>query len=123
MFNKENTINERIIKARRALGMSQAKFAAGIKLSDGYIAKIETGKRRAHDRIIKIISMIYGVNEERLKPGRGNMFDRIEDFKSEQITGIFKKLDPLFQDYVLTQLGRLLEIQGILKTSPQQEEK
>jgi transcriptional regulator with XRE-family HTH domain len=115
MSNENGTVESRILEARRALGMSQARFATGIKLSDGYIAKIEMGKRRANDRIIKIISVVYGVNEEWLKSGKGNMFDKIEDFKTEQIISIFRRLDPLFQDYVLQQLDKLLEIQGVIK--------
>jgi transcriptional regulator with XRE-family HTH domain len=106
-------INHRIVEVRHALALSQVKFAEAIKLSYGYLAAIELGNRRVNDRLIKIISMTFGVNEDWLKTGQGEMFDKIEDFKLEQIISIFKKLAPSFQDYVLKQLDLLLELQGV----------
>jgi transcriptional regulator with XRE-family HTH domain len=102
-------INQRIAASRHALGLSQVKFAEKIKISSGYIASIEMGIRRVNDRIIKIISMTFGVNEAWLKSGQGAMFDDIEDFKLNQVMSIFRKLDPSFQDYVIKQLDMLLE--------------
>ncbi|GHT82526.1 hypothetical protein FACS1894137_01580 [Spirochaetia bacterium] len=57
--------------------------------------------------------MTHGINYEWLKDGTGNMFDKVEDFKLEQIIRIFKKLDPSFQDYVLKQFDNLLALQEI----------
>jgi transcriptional regulator with XRE-family HTH domain len=116
MRDDGNAINQRVVEARHALKLSQAKFAGEIKISKGYIASIETGLRRVNDRIIKIISMTFGINETWLKSGRENMFDNIEDHKLNQVIAIFKKLDPSFQDYVIKQLDILLELQGIRKT-------
>jgi transcriptional regulator with XRE-family HTH domain len=109
----DEQINQRIVEARHALKLSQAKFAEKIKISNSYIGSIEMGIRRVNDRIIKIISMTFGVNEVWLKSGRGTMFDNIENFKLNQVIVIFKKLDPSFQDYVIKQLDDLLELQGI----------
>jgi transcriptional regulator with XRE-family HTH domain len=109
----DTAVNRRVIEARHALDLSQAKFAETIRISKGYMASIEMGIRRVNDRIIKIISMTYGINEIWLKSGRGKMFDGADDFKLNQVVSIFKKLDPLFQDYVIKQLAILLELQGI----------
>jgi ribosome-binding protein aMBF1 (putative translation factor) len=106
-------INERLIEARHTLGLSQVEFAENIKISNGYIASIEVKNRRVNDRIIKIVSMTYGINYEWLKNGTGNMFDKVDDFKLEQIIKIFRKLDPSFQDYVLKQFDNLLTLQEI----------
>jgi transcriptional regulator with XRE-family HTH domain len=106
-------INQRIIEARHALELSQVKFAEKIKISSGYMASIESGIRRVNDRIIKIISMTFGINEVWLKSGRGNMYDDVEDFKLTEVVSLFKKLDPSFQDYVIKQLNMLLELQGL----------
>lgn len=107
----DKEINKRILDSRRALGLTQAKFAARLKMNQSYIGAIELGNRRANDRIIRLVSMTYGVSEEWLKTGAGEMFDRIEDFKLEQIVQNFKKLDPLLQDYLLKQLDLLLDYQ------------
>ncbi|GHV83358.1 hypothetical protein AGMMS50212_07130 [Spirochaetia bacterium] len=111
MVEIDQQINKRVFEARHTLGFTQAKFAAGLKINASYLASIELGNRRVNDRIIKIISMTYGVNEEWLKSGAGSMFDKIEDFKLEQIINNFKKLDGLLQDYLLKQLDLLLEYQ------------
>ncbi|MDR1421025.1 MAG: helix-turn-helix transcriptional regulator [Treponema sp.] len=111
----DTAINRRIVEARHALNLSQARFAEMIKISKGYMASIEMGIRRVNDRIIKIISMTFGINEIWLKSGRGEMLDGADDFKLNQVVSVFKKLDPLFQDYVIKQLAMLLELQGIKK--------
>jgi transcriptional regulator with XRE-family HTH domain len=118
MTNDDKAINRRVVEARHALKLSQAKFAGEIKISKGYMASIETGIRRVNDRIIKIIAMTFGINETWLKSGRENMFGNVEDHKLDQVVTIFKKLDPAFQDYVIRQLDILLELQGISKTEP-----
>jgi transcriptional regulator with XRE-family HTH domain len=113
MTDDENAIIQRVVETRHALKLSQTSFAERIKISRGYIASIEMGNRRVNDRIIKIISMTFGVNETWLKSGQGKMFDDVEDFKLNQVISIFKKLDPSFQDYVIKQLDMLLDLQGI----------
>jgi transcriptional regulator with XRE-family HTH domain len=113
MTVEDKTINQRIVAARHALDLSQVKFAERIKISSGYLASIEMGIRRVNDRIIKMISMTCGVNENWLKTGGGSMFDNVEDFKLSQVIATFKKLDPSFQDYLIKQLDILLELQGI----------
>jgi transcriptional regulator with XRE-family HTH domain len=92
--------------------LSQAKFAEKIKISTSYMGSIEMGIRRVNDRLIKIISMTFGINETWLKSGQGKMFDDVEDFKLNQVVAIFKKLDLSFQDYVIKQLDMLMELQG-----------
>jgi transcriptional regulator with XRE-family HTH domain len=113
MTVEDKAINQRIVTARHALELSQAKFAERVKISNSYMGAIELGTRRVNDRIIKMISMTCGVNENWLKTGGGSMFDNIEDFKLSQVIATFKKLDPSFQDYLIKQLDILLELQGI----------
>jgi transcriptional regulator with XRE-family HTH domain len=96
--------NQRLLLVRQALGLSQKKFAEGIKLSKTYQGNIELGRQPVNDRLIKLISMTYGASEEWLKTGAGDMFDKIEDHKLRQIIDLFKKLDDTGQDCVLEQL-------------------
>lgn len=105
------SVNERIKEVRRTLGLSQAKFAAGISISNGYIAGIELGKRRANDRIIKLICAQYQVSEAWLKEGVGEMFTTAPDARLEHIIRAFEGLRPEFQDYVLEQIDRLKALQ------------
>lgn len=103
--------NKRIKQIRQELGLSQAAFAKGISISNGYIAGLELGNRNVNDRIIKLICAAYNVNENWLKTGDGSMFIKAVDPRTEHATAIFKQLNPKFQDYVLDQIEKLLKMQ------------
>jgi transcriptional regulator with XRE-family HTH domain len=105
------TINERILEARKKLGLSQIKFAQGIKISNGYQASIELNNRKVNDRIIQLISTNFGISEEWLKTGQGDMLGHYDDFELEQIINVYKRLDPDFRHYLLKQLDILLALQ------------
>lgn len=106
------TVNQRIKEVRLALGLSQAKFAQAISISNGYIAGIELGNRNVNDRLIKLVSATYNVSEEWLKTGEGSMFKEQPNQLTELATSIFKELKPEYQEYVLKQIDQLLEIQN-----------
>ncbi|MBR6301180.1 helix-turn-helix transcriptional regulator [bacterium] len=109
------SINYRIKELREILGLSQAKFAKNISISNGYIAEIELGNRKINDRIIKLICAVYCVNESWLKTGEGNIFiSSFQDQETEHAMRIFKRLSPKFQQYVLNQIENLLELQNAL---------
>jgi transcriptional regulator with XRE-family HTH domain len=105
-----SAVNERVKQVRLALGLSQAKFCKEIFLTSGHYAEIELGNRRINARIIKLIGVIYGVNEHFLKTGEGNMFDKTVDGKIGQIVRIFGELPPEFQDYILQQIEQLKKL-------------
>jgi transcriptional regulator with XRE-family HTH domain len=112
MVGVDKQVYQRIVEARHTLNLSQEQFADGIKISRAHIGAIETGTRRVNDRIIKLITMTFGVNEVWLKTGDGAMFDKADDFRLQQVVSSFKKLDPSFQNYVIKHLDLLLELQG-----------
>lgn len=105
------TANQRIKELRQKLGLSQAKFAKAISISNGYLAGIELGNRKVNDRLIKLISVTFNVREEWLKYGEGDMFNEQPDLLTELAYSTFKELKPEYQEYVLKQIDLLLEIQ------------
>ena len=106
------TCNQRIKEARKALNLSQKDFAVRICLSNTYLAEIETGSRKANDRIIKLCSMVFGISETWIKDGKGDMFYKTPDEKLTRMVSIFNKLPLNFQDYALDQLEGLLKLRG-----------
>jgi transcriptional regulator with XRE-family HTH domain len=90
--------------------MSQAEFAKAIFISNGYIAELESANRRVNDRIIRLISLNFGVNEIWLKNGTGNMFFTTPTEKLQRLTNLFNDLPPQFQDYVIIQIEQLLAV-------------
>jgi transcriptional regulator with XRE-family HTH domain len=102
------TENARIRQARKALNISQKDFAKSIAISNSYLADVENEARKSNDRIIKLVSMTYGVSEKWLKTGEGDMFYKSTDEKITRLVGIFNELPPDFQDYALDQIDKLL---------------
>jgi transcriptional regulator with XRE-family HTH domain len=101
-------INERVIEIRKALGYSQQQFSETIKLSRSCEAGIEIKRRKVNDRLVKMICLTYGVDEEWLKTGRGEMFDTSKDPRLERIIRNFNKMTPLLQDYVMEHIDWLV---------------
>jgi len=102
------TINERIRHLRTTLQLSQAEFAKAIFISNGYAAELENANRKVTDRIAHLISLTFGVNENWLKHGEGNMLFTTPAEKLQRLTSLFNELPPKFQDYALIQIEQLL---------------
>jgi transcriptional regulator with XRE-family HTH domain len=65
---------ERLKKARKMLGFNQKTFAAGLGLSQSHYCWIERGGVEFSDRNIKLVCAVYGINENWLRTGAGEMF-------------------------------------------------
>jgi transcriptional regulator with XRE-family HTH domain len=104
------TANDRIRQARKALKLSQAEFARAVFISNGYIAELECGHKRANDRIVRLVSLTFGVSEQWLKTGEGGMFYKSPGEKLQRMISLFNELPPKFQDYVMAQTEALLHV-------------
>jgi transcriptional regulator with XRE-family HTH domain len=102
------TANDRVRQARKTLKLSQAEFAKAIFISNGYIAELECGHKRVNDRIIHLVSLTFGVSEQWLKTGEGDMFYKSSDEKLKRMISLFNELPPKFQDYIVLQIEQLL---------------
>jgi len=88
--------------------MSQAEFAKSIYVSNGYAADLENANKKVNDRIIHLISLSFGVSEDWLRNGTGNMYFTTPAEKLQRLTSLFNDLPPRFQDYVMVQIEQLL---------------
>lgn len=77
-------MNARFKELRRELKLTQEEFANKMNLSRSYINLIEMGKKVPADRTIKDICREFGVREEWLRDGTGEMF--IPKSKDEEIS-------------------------------------
>jgi len=93
------------------LGLSQAKFSKRIPIANGYIANIELEKREPNERIIKLACATYNINEHWLRTGEGEMFNNSPNPVLDDVIKTFQGLRPEFQEFVLGQVDRLLELQ------------
>jgi transcriptional regulator with XRE-family HTH domain len=104
-------INRRVKELRKALNMTQVSFSQVVSLSSGYLAGIETEKRRVNDRLIKLICSSFNVNETWLRNGAGEMFTQEGDKQFIKLAGLFRELEPRYRDYIFKEIGLLLKMQ------------
>lgn len=67
-------MNKRLKKIRKILGLSQEAFGKKIGVTKTAISRAETGLNNISDMTIKSICREYGINEEWLRNGNGNMY-------------------------------------------------
>lgn len=53
--------------------MKQNDFAQEIKLTQGHVSDIENLRKGVSERIVEIICLKFGINEEWLRTGKGDM--------------------------------------------------
>lgn len=104
-------MNARFKELRRELKLTQEEFANKMNLSRSYINLIEMGKKVPADRTIKDICREFGVNEEWLREGTGEMF--IQKSKDEEISELLadiqKSGDESFKHRLVSALAKLDE--------------
>lgn len=67
-------MQERIKEVRKSNGLTQAEFGEKIGVKGNTVTGYETGIRSPSDAIIVSICREFGVNEEWLRTGKGEMF-------------------------------------------------
>lgn len=69
----DNNIGTRIALVIKTLGLKQVEFARAIKVDQSFISQVTAGKRNPSDRTIFDICREFGVREEWLRTGEGDM--------------------------------------------------
>ena len=104
-------INQRIKILRKRMNLTQKEFAQKICVSTSFQTLTELEQKKVLPRHIKLIVTAFGVNEEWLRTGEGEMFEKdvTPDYKIAETIEVFKQLNPFFQDFILEQMNKLLE--------------
>ena len=105
------TIGERVKVVRKETKLSQEEFAHKLGFDTrGAIANLELGRTEAPDKLLSLISNIFGVREEWLRTGEGDMrmgedaqSEKIEDF----INGVVRDDGDTFKKRFLEMLAGL----------------
>lgn len=75
-----STIHERMREVRKALKLTTAKMGAQIKFSQATVSLVENAKHpydrpeKISDNYIRMIVLTFGINEQWLRTGEGEMF-------------------------------------------------
>lgn len=105
------TIGERVKEVRKENKLSQEEFAHKLGFDTrGAIANLELGRTETPDKLLSLISNIFGIREEWLRTGEGEMHlgedarsEKIEDF----INGVVRDDDDTFKKRFLELLAGL----------------
>lgn len=71
---ENRTFAERIATIISSAGITKSKFAERIKVSQAFVSQICSGARIPGDRTISDICREFGIREQWLRTGEGNMF-------------------------------------------------
>ena len=91
-------MNERLVLLRNTLKLTGAKFGERIGIKKSTVSGLENGTANLTDRMLKSICREFNVNEEWLRNGTGEMFNKettfsLDDYaKNNNLTDIEKKL-------------------------------
>lgn len=77
-------MNNRLTELRKALNLSMEKFGSRIGVSRSGISKMESGNSGMSEQTIISICREFGVDEEWLRTGKGDMFVELD--RDEEIT-------------------------------------
>ena len=91
---KEEKVCERFKEIRNSLKMKQADFAKEIKLTQGHVSDTENKRKGVSDRVIEIICLKYGVREDWLRNGAGEMYERTDTDDYSEISTLIGEKDP-----------------------------
>ena len=108
-----NIIKDRIKKIRKEFDLTQQKFADKIGMKQNTIAQYEMGRTNPSDAIIFSICREFNVNEEWLRTGQGDMFNK--QTRNEQMAKLTKRLlneeEDSFKNRLIAVLANLTEEQ------------
>jgi transcriptional regulator with XRE-family HTH domain len=104
-----NTL-DRIRLIRKELNLNQGEFAKRIGIKQTAMSMIELGRVALTEKNIMLICATFGINENWLRTGDGQMFATISPYEKELLS-VFSKLTPDTQEFVLDMARKLLDKQ------------
>jgi transcriptional regulator with XRE-family HTH domain len=110
-------VSKRVIEIRKTKGLSQTEFAKAMGITQASLSLIEQGKSKLTEANIKLICLTFGVREEWLRDGAGEMLDN-EALLSEyekRLLGFFRRLSPTAQKLLIEYAQKLLADEQALR--------
>lgn len=108
-------MKDRIKRIRQELDLTQQRFADKLKVSRNTIAKYETGDNTPSAAVVSLICREFGVNENWLRDGTGEMFIKLS--RNEELAkltrGLLDEEDNSFKNRLISVLANLTEEQWI----------
>jgi transcriptional regulator with XRE-family HTH domain len=119
-------MNERLKRLRKKLAINQSELAKKLDMAQTSYSKIETGENKLTDKNISLICYVFGVNENWLRTGAGDMFiskDLAETPEERELLGIFRRLSEDMKEFFLDMGRKLTNKTGKNQNAPPENEK
>lgn len=88
------SLGARVKQIRRLRGVTQREMAAAIGVTQTTITLIESDKRRASRQVILAVCREYGVREQRLLAGQGEIFEPEPRTVAEALAAKYPNITP-----------------------------
>lgn len=79
------SINDRIKALRKSECLTQKEFAKRLLVSQSYLSGLENGNEIPTNRLIKLICLEFGISENWLIDGLGDMYDTVYENEKAQL--------------------------------------
>ena len=85
-------INERIFLIRNEEDLTQQAFADRILVSRSFVSRMESGKEKPSESLLKLIALEFGINEEWLLFGNGEMYSDVYENDRGEISKVANEM-------------------------------
>jgi transcriptional regulator with XRE-family HTH domain len=106
----EQILGKRLEELRKKLGLKQIEFAQKLGLTSAAISAIELGKTILTEANIRLICLTFGVREEWLREGEGEMMDEevLLSEQERQLLAFFRQLSPIARKMLVEYAEKLI---------------
>ena len=108
--------NNRVLILRKYLGLTQESFAEKIGVNRATITSIEINKNPLTETNLKLICFIFGVNEQWLRTGEGEMFQKNKSLLETEVLEMFRRLSDEAQIIIRDYIRMVLKQQEALQS-------
>jgi len=111
------TVNKRIKELREKLNLNRVKFAKKIGFTGQFISALESEKTALTEANIRLICFTFGVNEEWLRNGTGEMMDEeaMLSEREKRLLELFRRLSPRARDMLIEYAEKLIADEAALR--------
>jgi transcriptional regulator with XRE-family HTH domain len=114
-------MKDRLKQLRKTLGLTQGEFGEKIGMTDASVSHMESGRTAFSDQNVKLVCLTFGVNEEWLRKGKGEMLndEALLSERERYLLEQFRKLSPKAQVMVVEYTEKLLaDERGLREEAP-----
>jgi transcriptional regulator with XRE-family HTH domain len=113
------TVGKRLFTLRKHLTLNQSEFAKKLGLTQTAISALELDKTTLTEANYKLICFTFGVSNDWLRNGSGNMFDTNKIPDIQELLETVKQLTPASRKMILDLARSLFANEQSFRSNPQ----